>query len=430
MWKLFGRVINVAFVLALINAVSFAESQVAATQTTLSLNQAIAKTIEHSPELKSFGYQVQVQEGLLVQAGLAANPELRMEFENVLGTGDFNSFDRLETTLSIGWVLEHAVRKQRVNVAQAGVSLWHTEAEIARINAAAETARRFLACLANQERLLNAKEAVELAQETIKAVQKRVAVSKSPRAELARSQADLAIKKLEHDDVQHAVETSYRRLAAQWGDNQVNFTQVSGNLFTLPTTASFDVLKDRIENNTEFTRILSQQRVNEAELRLAKAMSKPQWQISAGVRRFEEQDDQALVLDFTVPLTFKNRNQGKIAATNAKLAKLNADSKVVQVRINAQLFELHQELIHSIHRTTALRDVIIPAVTQAAQDSQQAYERGRYSYLEWQAVQASLLDSKKKLLEAVISAHLHVIEIEQATGVQITQASKFARDIS
>lgn len=422
MWEHFRYRVCMTLILTLITTASNAD------QSSISLNQAIVKTIQQNPELVSFGYQIQVQEGLLQQAALSPNPELKIEFENFLGTGDFNGVDALETTFSIGWVFERAVQKQRVNVAQASVSLFNTQAKIAQMDAAAETARRFLECLSNQERLRLANQSVELAEKTIVAIQKRVNASKAPKAELARAQADLVVKQLAQEDVQHEIKVANRKLAAQWGENSLKFDRVSGSLYVLPKTEPFKDLKERIELNPTFERLVSQRRVNEAELRLAEAMNKPQWQLSTGVRRFEEQNDQALVIDFTVPLNFKNRNQGKIAATNAKIAQVDADTKVTSALLRTQLFELYEELQHSIHQTIAYKDVIIPAFTQAAQDSQYAYESGRYSYLEWQAVQSNLLNAKKEYLNALIHVHLYVIEIERITGVEVVDATHLTRN--
>jgi cobalt-zinc-cadmium efflux system outer membrane protein len=52
-----------------------------------------------------------------------------------------------------------------------------------------------------------------------------------------------------------------------------------------------------------------------------------------------------------------------------------------------------------------------------------AYERGRYSYQEWQAAQSELLNAKEEYLEAMINAHIYVIEIERVTGVQVSKMS-------
>lgn len=405
----------------------FAESHLLTGKYSIGLNQAIAKTIEQNPELISFGYQIQVEEGLLKQAGTFSNPELNVEIEDILGSGDFNSFDSAQTTISIRWALEQGVRKHKVDVARANVSLISSESEIMRIDKAAETAGLFLACLTNQTRMVNSKQAVELAKEIINAVQVRVSASKAPHADLARAEANLALKQLELGDVEHDLMTSYRYLSSQWGEIEPYFKQVTGDIFQLPEIDSFELLKERLNKNSEYTRLLSQRRLNETELLLAKELSKPQWRVSAGVRRFEREDDQALVLGFTVPLILRNRNQGQIAASNARLSKIDADTKVVNVKLNAQLFALYTELQHSIHRATALNNVVIPSITQAVNDSRKAYERGRYSYLEWQVVQSDLLGANKELIEATSNAHLFVIEIERLTGETISSLSNTLR---
>jgi cobalt-zinc-cadmium efflux system outer membrane protein len=403
---------------------SNAETQTNIVSNDISLNQAVANTLMHNPALVAYGYEIDIQNNLITQNKLPQSPSLNVEFENGLGTGEFTGLDRLESTISIGWLLNREERNQRVNIAEANYNDAVGESGIARIDAAAETARRYLICLADQTRLITAKDALSLAKQTIEAVKRRVNASKAPKAELARAQATLAIKELEYGDSQHELENSYARLSSLWGNVKPTFNNVVGDLSKLPNIDSFGVLQNRIKQNPEFARILSQERVAQAELNLAKTLSKPQWKVTAGVRRFEEENDQALLLNFSLPLQFSNRNQGNIAAKYAQIEKLNSQSKVAEVRLSTELFVLYQELQHSIHRVATLENTVIPSLVNASHDSKQAYERGRYSYFEWQTVQSELIQSKKELLEAIIDVHLYVIEIERITGVDITRSMK------
>jgi cobalt-zinc-cadmium efflux system outer membrane protein len=355
----------------------------------------------------------------VLQAGLAPNPELSFTVENALGTGEFKGFDSAEATLSIAWILERGVRQRRLDTARAGVSLLTVEADIMRLDAAAETARLFLSCLSNQVRMVSANEAVQLAQETVNAIQKRVKAGKSPQADLSRTQAELARMKLNQEDIEHELLSANLRLTAQWGETEPGFTRVSGNLLTLPNTESFATLKTRIDQNPEFARFLSKQRLGEAELRLAEAQRKPNWRVSAGVRRLEFFNDEALVANITIPLTLRNRNQGGIAEARANLAQTEADAIAARIRIETSLFVIYQELQHSLHRAKAFRNEIIPRIERAMTDTRSAYERGRYSYLEWRTAQEDLLAARSALVDASVDAHLNVIEIERLTGVRI-----------
>ena len=67
-----------------------------------------------------------------------------------------------------------------------------------------------------------------------------------------------------------------------------------------------------------------------------------------------------------------------------------------------------------------LRDEVLPALTRALDETQQAYERGRYSYRDWIAAQRDLLDARLAAIDAASSALLHQALIEQLTGTALT----------
>ncbi|MDH5469413.1 MAG: TolC family protein [Gammaproteobacteria bacterium] len=421
MWKLFARQLGICLFMVLSGTIVRAESGLLGDGQMIGLKEAVARTLARNPELIAFGYQLQAQDARVVQAGLAPNPELSLTIENALGTGEFTGMDGAETTLSIAWVLEHSVRQRRLETARAGVSLLDAEADILRLDAAAETARLFFLCLFNQTQMVNAGEAVQLAQETVSAVKKRVQAGKSPQAELARARAELARLKLDLEDFEHELLSASRRLAAQWGETEPDFKRVNGELVSLPNTDSFETLKTRIVRNPDIARFLSKQRVDEAELRLAEAQRKQNWRVSAGVRRLEITDDEALVANLTIPLTLRNRNQGGIAEARAKMAQTEADAVAARIRIETSLFVIYQELQHSLHRAKTFRDHIIPQLEQALADTRNAYDLGRYSYIEWRTAQKDLLEAHRALVEASVDAHNNTIEIERLTGVRIAQ---------
>jgi cobalt-zinc-cadmium efflux system outer membrane protein len=421
MWDLLTPRIGVCLFVLLFSTIVRAESGFVSGGETIGLNEAVARTMAHNPELVAFGYQLQAQDGRVLQAGLAPNPELSFMVENALGTGDFTGVDGAETTLSIAWILERGVRQRRLEAARASVSLLDVEADIMRLDAAAETARWFFSYLSNQAQMVNAGEAVQLAEETVRAVKKRVQAGKSPQAELARARAELARMKLNQEDFEHELLSASRRLAAQWGETKPGFKRVNGEILTLPTPYSFATLKTRINENPDLARFLSKQRVDEAELRLAEAQRKPNWRVSVGVRRLEITNDEALVANITLPLTLRNRNQGGIAEARANLAQTDAETIAARVRIETSLFVIYQELQHSLHRAKTYRDEIIPRMEQALTDTRSAYELGRYSYFEWRIVQEDLLAARSALVEASVDAHQNVIEIERLTGMRIAQ---------
>ena len=74
-----------------------------------------------------------------------------------------------------------------------------------------------------------------------------------------------------------------------------------------------------------------------------------------------------------------------------------------------------------MHRAKTFRDEVIPLIEQAMTDTRNAYERGRYSFLEWRTAQEDMLAARNALVDASVDAHLNVIEIERLTGVRVAQ---------
>jgi cobalt-zinc-cadmium efflux system outer membrane protein len=405
---------------AVYGTTSFGQTVSTSGQAALNLGAAVARTLQTNPQLIAFGYQIHAQQGRLQQSELKPNLQLGLLVENALGSGDFEGFDSAETTLSLAWVLERGKRESRIDAARAGISLLESEAEIQRLDAAADTARVFLDTLALQERLARTDDAVILAEETAAAVQKRVQAGRTPAAELARAEAELARIRLDREDIEHELRTSHRRLAAQWGETQPDFVRVNGDVHKLPAPDAYASLLARLEQNPDLSRYLSERRLREAELRLAEARAKPNWQLTAGIRRLERSDDQAFIAGITIPLTTRNRNEGRIAEAHARLAMTDADRTATRVQIETQLFALYQELQHSLRRTTTIREEILPRIEQALKDTERAYASGRYGYFELRVVQAELLDTRAALVESSIDAHRQVIEIERLTGTTVT----------
>jgi len=391
---------------------------------TISLREAVTKTLANNPDLQALEYQLKAQQGRVQQAGLAPSPELSFALEDALGTGDHTGIDNAQATISIGWVLERGLRAHYIGAARAGSSLISVDADIMQLDAAAETARRYLVSLAYQARMVNADKSIQLAEQTIEAVRKRVKAGKTPDAELSRAKAERARRKLDREDIEHELVSANRRLAAQWGQTTLNFTSVEGDIISLPQLASFDTLKSRLQQNPVFARLLSEQRLKKAELQLAQAQNKPSWRVNAGVRHIGSSNDLAFVTGITIPFGERTRNPGRIAEARANLQKIDLVESAARIRIETALYVMYEKLQHSLHVINSVRSEILPSLKQALTETRRAYDLGRYSYMELRSVQTELLDAQNTLIEASIDAHQNIIEIERLTGVRIAQPAK------
>jgi len=385
----------------------------------LSLSEAIERSLERNLDLRAFGYELEALAGRVQQAGVRPPPEVQALAENVLGSGERSDFDTAEITLSLVLSLERGARERRVETARAGGELLSTELRIQRLDVAAEAARRFIDVLEAQQGLSEAEEATALGRRMRETVQKRLQAGQVPRAEVARAEAQLARLGLDEEHAEHQLAAARQRLAAHWGATEPDFGKAQGELLGLLPLEDYAQLRVRLAETGDLERLVSEKRLREAEIRLAEARRRPPWQVTAGVRRFEIDDEHAFVVGVSVPLASRSSVQGAVAESRARSAQVDARADALRVKLESELYALYQELRHSYSQVATLREQVLPRMTEAAEQARQAYERGRYSYGEWVLAQRELLEVRRELLRASAQAQRERIEIERLTGAAV-----------
>ena len=158
---------------------------------------------------------------------------------------------------------------------------------------------------------------------------------------------------------------------------------VTGDIYQIEESVSFENLFSRVQQNPFIQIFASEERMREAEVRLARTQSTadPRW--SLGARRFQEGGDLGLV------------------------ALLN---------LRTQLFNAFQNRQQALITIDTLQTRTIPLLTEALSETQAAYESGRYSYLEWVTARQELIGARSTLIDAATAALRHGADIEQLTA--------------
>ena len=284
----------------------------------------------------------------------------------------------------------------------------------------AEVTRRLIHVAADQEHLALTMRATVLAEDNVAAAAARVAAARAPDVELRRARITSARVGVAQEHAEHELLTSRRKLAAMWGDSEATFERVSADLYALPPSEGYEALVARLASNPDFTRFASEERLRDAELRVAEAHARTDLTVRAGVRLLHDTNDEAFVFGVTLPLRTNSRARNEIAAIQAQREQTAAEREAHRVRAEAQLFELFQELRHAITEAEVLRTTVLPEMRAALEATRYAYDRGRYSYLEWVDVQRELVDVERALIDAAANAHLYRTEIERLTGEPLT----------
>ncbi|MFT3931048.1 MAG: TolC family protein [Spongiibacteraceae bacterium] len=383
----------------------------------LTLSAAINAALQRNPALQNAAFEIRVADARIKQAGLRPNPELGITLENFGGNGSVSGTDALESTLSLSQVIElGGKRNRRLDVAHFGRDTVSIERESAQLDVLAEVARRFIDVAEQQEQLLLARRNTELADKTVRAINTRVEAARSPLAEKSRASIAFNRARLDEKTALQNLLSSRRRLAALWGSTDPRFGDAKTEWFELPPVAEFDTLVSQMKSNPDFLRFASEARMRDAEWQLAKAEAKSNVTVGAGIRRFEETGDKAFVVNFSMPLAFGSRNQGAIREASIRREQLQNDEQAALINAQANLFAFYQSLELARNEVDQLRNQIIPQAETALKQTQDGYERGRFSYLELADAQRELLELQRAAIAAAASYHRTLAEIERLTN--------------
>ena len=410
--------VSFALIGASLAAWSFA-AELPADATAMTFEQAAQRTLSSRPEWRRFTLEREAAAARREQAQLRPALELALDAEGALGNGSFQGLDGAELTVSLNSVLERGDKRAlRVNIADLSMGLLSVEQRIEGLDRLSEAGRRFIELGVAQERVRLAIAAFEQREATVALIAPRVSAARSPRSELLNAQIDLTEARLARIEAQRGLVAAQSSLGAQWGEIEARPVAALA-VYELPAVTSVDSIEPRLESVPDLQRFASEAALRDAETRLARANDLIDWRWTAGIRRYQDVREQALVLGISVPLNAARRNAPFVREAEASRA-------IVQHRADATRLELRSllhrqwQLLESLRaRVTGITDEMLPAARESLQITERGYRIGRFAYRELSLVQAQLLDLELQRLDAAAQFHLTRLEIERLTGAQI-----------
>lgn len=340
----------------------------------LTLKDAIDLASTRNPDLASFHPEAEV---LRQQSGVQAlRPPLTVEaqLENFAGTGVASSTHALEATLQLSQLIELGGKADlRRRIGDAELEQLNASQQARRADLLAEVARRFIHVLSDQEQLHATQRATRLAEQARDVVQERISVGATSPVSLSRAEIALARATITKEHAEHELASSQVALAVLWGDREPQFDNVRGELFAFPPIEPLESYTQRLQDNPELLRFASQARVLDAQFRLAEAQRNPNITLSAGVRRLEAFDDQALVAGFAIPLGSARRARGEVLALTAQREQLDFSESSRRLELHATLFGLYQETLHARTEAERLQTEIRPQAQRIVETTEQGY---------------------------------------------------------
>jgi cobalt-zinc-cadmium efflux system outer membrane protein len=332
---------------------------------------------------------------LVTQAGLRPNPEVSLEVENLGGTGAYSGFESTEATLSAGLPIElGGKRGARLDAARAELAVVQLREQLALADIALAVRQRYVAAVAAQARVDLAQNVLDRRRELARIATELVDAGREPplRALTARAQMAEAVAELK--SAQASALASRFALGAMWSQEPAS-----------PPSDGFPSLEPPYELLADYSglelSLASAERVAaERAIGRERTSGIPDPTISAGVRHFEDSDDQAFVVGVSIPFPLRNRNQGNVAAAQAQARAAAAREAVATADYRQAVAEARADYFAAEAKADTLERESLPQAEEALRLAGIGYREGKFPLIEVLSVADTRDGIRRSLIDA------------------------------
>ena len=375
-------------------------------------------TLERAQELaasRSFAIsaaqrEVGASDGAVRQAGTWRNPELNASVE------DTRRATRT-TTSTIDFPIElGGKRAARLHAADRMRELAQAELGNVRAQLRADVLRAFFGVLVAQERVALTASSADLAQRSADAIAKRVAAGKVSPVDETRARIDQANAQLEGAEALAELRGARQTLAALWGEPELGYAVVQGDLELVPTRASAADLARELDSSPGLLtgRIEAERRRALVDVERSKGV--PDLTVSIGAKRDNELGRTQAILGVSIPLPLFDRNSGATYEASKRADKASDEFQLTRIRLLSELQQASNQLALARTSAQSLRSTVLPAAQQAHDAAGKGFEAGKFGFLDVIDAQRTLLHARARYLTALSTAHQAATAIDRLLG--------------
>ncbi|WP_184719127.1 TolC family protein [Caulobacter sp.] len=378
----------------------------------LTLSAATARAQSQSPLVTAAEASVRAAEGRARQAGLVPNPEAGLQTENVAGSGQYSGFGVAETTATISQRLElGGKRRTRLAAAEAEVDAARIGFAIAKADLSREVSVRYAEALAAEDRLSLARETAARAEGLSKVSATLVEAGREPPLRAMRAEADSGEAAAAVIAAEADAAAARRALVTLWGDAEGTVELVAKPLAPQSTPALIDPAQ-----SLDVRLARAEREAAHAVIDRERAIGRPDVTVQAGVRRFEQTGDSALIVGFTAPIPISNRNQGTVAAARADATAAEARERLALANSVRAVRDGEAALRAANARLEALESKIVPQAQMAVDLARGGFEAGKFSLLDVLDAQGALTTARTALITARLGRAKALAALERAAA--------------
>jgi len=397
----------------------------------LTLQDALALALRQNPGLAADSLEVLAREAQARQAARRPNPEFSVEVENVAGTGALSGLGGAETTLGLSHRLElGGKRGKRLHAAGLERDLARRDHDLGKLKVVAATTTAFVEVVAAQERVALADTLVDLAEQVLASVVRRVQEGGASRIEERRARVSVETVRVERDRTRRSLDIARLRLASAWGGATATFDRAVGEIAVVGSddVPRLDSLVRRLDTGPDAGRYDIEVAALEATAALEGALGVPDLTLGGGARYLNEPDERAFLAGASVPLPLFDRNRDAAAAAGLRVRQARERRQAALAAARVALAAAHADLAAARSEVVALRDRILPEAEAAFTEAHEAYVRGRLRFTDVLDAERSLAELRGRYIDVLAAHRTRTVEIERLLGVPLEETTSSTGD--
>ena len=378
----------------------------------LSLESAVEIALSSHPEIASAKARVAQAQGARKQAGLAPNPQLVVQTENVRPSTSANPFSFSQQTDNFVYLQQQfepgAKRSRRVDAAAAAIAVMDQELAAARLAVAAAVKDAYWAAAGAQQ-------TVNLLEATMKTFQQIVEYHEIRVREGAMAESDLLRVRLEADRIELAANQA--RLDAQrtrinlyraMGQSSFPDTLLTSSLTTRDNPAITPDPAAALDRRPDVLAARNGIEAAHAGLRLQRANARTDYSLFFGYKRTEGFNTMMGGVQWDLP--WRNRNQGNIESAAASVQESESRLAAAEATARAEIEAAYQEYLIRRRQVVDFIGRFRKQGAETSQIAQAAYRLGGADLLR-------LLDAERLRIE------IEILSVQAAAQFRQSEAA-------
>jgi len=391
-------------------------------QEDITLEKAIDLAHRYNPSMLIFAAAEQQTLAEAMQTSRGLNPELGFEVENFAGSGSHNGFSAAEYTLALSQTFEMGgKRRKERDLADWAVKEVGQDEISAGLQVENLVVEAFITNLKAQQQIDLSTKLVQLAEENLDFVRRRVAMGAVSSIEENQALVDVHWARLELESARQAHRLSRIRLSSLWNAPTATFGQARGSLESMCNLPRWEDLLQRLPNSPALQAFEIEDGKRRAAVALAEALGATDLTASAGLRHYQDSGEFAAVAAISIPLKIHNSNQDARRAAGYHLSQLDAQRQAAVLSLQAALLEQFQSVSTAHGRIVSIRDEILPSAEKAMNQSEEAYRKGRFTMTNLLAVRRTWFQWQNDYVTALAEYQAGIARIHQILGDSHTE---------